>query len=113
MTFVELDAQPPYEPPGHAGVVNRLLVGRELGTEEVSIWHGVLEPGGGSDVHVHGGSAQVYVGLSGACTVTVDGATHELRPMTTVAIPAGRPHQIRNERDADATLLVVSAPALR
>lgn len=113
MTFVDLSSRPPYEPAGHEGVVNRLLAGRELGTDEVSIWHGALEPGGGSDTHVHARSAQIYVGLTGVCRVVVEDQDHALRPLTAVTIPAGRPHRITNDSEEEATLLVVSAPALR
>ena len=113
MSFADLRTQPPYEPAGHQGVVNRLLAGRALGTDRVSIWHGTVERGGGSDTHVHDGSVQVYVGLSGTCTVTVGDEVHRLGPLTAVTIPAGRPHRITNDGDEDATLLVVSSPALR
>ena len=102
-----------YEPAGHEGVLNRLLAGRELGTEQVSVWHGTLEPGGGSDTHVHADAAQVYIGLSGPCTVTVGAATHDLGPLTAVTIAPGQPHRIHNHGGEEATLLVVSAPALR
>ena len=113
MTFVDLAAEPGYEPAGHEGVINRLLAGRAHGTPEVSVWHGALHPGGGSDTHVHSESAQVYVGLTGACRVVVEDRDFLLRPLTAVSIPAGRPHRISNDGDAQATLLVVSAPALR
>jgi mannose-6-phosphate isomerase-like protein (cupin superfamily) len=113
MTFVDLQRQDPYEPPGHDGVLNRLLAGAAMGTSEVSIWHGVLQPGGGSDEHVHADSAQIYVGLTGTCSVTVESETHELRPMTAVTIGRGVQHRIRNEGETESSLLVVSAPALR
>lgn len=113
MTLTRLHEQPPYEPPGHDGVVNRLLAGAELGTSEVSIWHGRFEPGGESDEHVHAHSAQVYIGLTGRFVVTVGGDTYELAPMWAVTIPAGVPHDVRNATDGEAMLLVVSAPALR
>lgn len=113
MTFTDLRSQPAYAPAGHAGVVNRLLVGAELGTDQLSIWHGAFAPAGASDLHVHEGVVQVYIGLSGRFTVTVDGVAHTLEPMTSVTIPTGVAHEIRSDHDGEATLLVVSAPALR
>lgn len=113
MTFVDLYGQPAYEPDGHEGVLNRLLAGRQLGNDRVSIWHGTLQSGGSSDTHVHERSAQIYVGLTGTCTVTVDDQVHDLGPLTAVTISAGRPHRIANDGNEEATLLVVSAPALR
>jgi quercetin dioxygenase-like cupin family protein len=113
MTFVDLAQQPGSAPGGHKGVVNRLLAGSELGNDEVSVWHGALAPGGHSEVHVHDGSVQIYVGLTGACAVTVEDRHFALTPLTAVTIAAGRPHGIRNDGPDEATLLVVSAPALR
>jgi len=69
MTHFE-DAEP-YVPAGHRGVVNRLLVGRAKGdVAQVSVWHGRLEPGGGAEPHVHEGSLQIYVGVTGQATVS-------------------------------------------
>jgi len=103
-----------YEPAGHHGVVNRLLAGiGRGGVRDVSLWHGSLEPGGGSDLHVHEGSAQIYAGLTGLLVVTNGATVVPLGPGDVVIIPAGEPHDIHNESDEEATLLVISAPALR
>lgn len=103
-----------YEPAGHHGVVNRLLAGiASGGVRAVSVWHGRLEPGGGSDLHMHDGSAQIYAGLTGLLTVTNGQTSALLRPGDVVIIPAGEEHDIHNQSDAVATLLVISAPALK
>jgi quercetin dioxygenase-like cupin family protein len=112
MTFVNLWDQPGYAPAGHEGVVNRLLAGAALGTDQVSVWHGALAPGGHAETHVHDASVQIYVGLTGTCVVTVEQQRFELEPLTAVTIAAGRPHGIRNDGPEGATLLVISAPAL-
>lgn len=112
-TFVRLEDQPDYRPPGHDRVLNRLLVGRELGTDAVSLWHGRFEPDGASDLHVHETSVQVYVGLAGEFDVTVAGEQHVLVPMSVVTIPAGVEHDIRNRTSGEAEVLVISTPALR
>jgi mannose-6-phosphate isomerase-like protein (cupin superfamily) len=113
MTFVDLAQQPGYAPAGHEGVTNRLLAGRQLGTDQVSVWHGALGPGGHAEVHVHDDSVQIYIGLTGTCTVTVEEERMALTSMTAVTIAAGRPHAIRNDGPHEATLLVISSPALR
>jgi quercetin dioxygenase-like cupin family protein len=103
-----------YKPAGHHGVVNRLLAGIGCGgVREVSVWHGRLEPGGGSDLHRHSGSAQIYAGLTGLLTVTNGETSAPLGPGDVVIIPAGEAHDIHNQSDDVATLLVISAPALR
>lgn len=112
-TFVRLEDRPDYQPPGHDHVLNRLLVGRELGTDALSVWHGRFEPDGASDVHVHETSIQVYVGLAGDFAVSVGEEQHVLVPMAVVTIPAGVPHDIRNSGSGEAEVLVISTPALR
>lgn len=105
----------PYEPAGHHGVVNRLLVGLgKGGIPDVSVWHGRLDPGGGAHPHVHEDSLQVYVGIGGAFVVsTGDGVEATLGPGDSIVIPAGVEHGLENQTEVDATLLVISCPALR
>jgi quercetin dioxygenase-like cupin family protein len=109
--FEDLDE---YEPHGHQGVVNRLLVGREnLDIEAVSVWHGRLEPGGRSDLHVHDSSLQIYVGITGEMIVG-DGDRQEiLLRLSTVVFDAGTNHFIENRSSDWAEVLVVSVPGLK
>lgn len=114
MQLVRFDEVETYEPGGHHGVVNRLLTGRIRGdVDEVSIWHGHLSPGGGSDLHVHDQSVQIYVAVTGTIEVSDGGEPVELGPGDTAIIPAGEVHDVHNRTEEDATLLVISAPALR
>lgn len=114
MELVRLSETAEYAPPGHHGVINRLLAGIERGgLGAVSVWHGRLEPGGGSDLHAHEGSAQIYVGLTGVLEVTNGATAVPLEPGDVVVIPAGERHDINNQSDQVATVLVISAPALR
>jgi len=108
------DDAAPYEPSSHHGVVNRLLAGRARGgVTTVSVWHGRLVPGGGSDLHVHQHSVQVYVGVTGTISVSDGENPVTLGAGDTAIIPAGELHDVHNRGNADATLLVISAPALR
>jgi len=109
--FEDLDE---YRPRGHEGVVNRLLVGLgNLGVDEVSVWHGRLEPGGRSEIHTHPTSLQIYVGLSGEMTVG-DGAREQpLGRLTTAVFDAGARHFIENRSGQKAEVLVISVPGLR
>ncbi|MDH3302342.1 MAG: cupin domain-containing protein [Acidimicrobiia bacterium] len=114
MQFADFDEHEEYTPAGHAGVVNRLLAGREnwdLGA--VSIWHGRLEPGGHAEPHDHPGSVQLYVGLSGELTVGNGSQERTLRTLSTVLFDAGEPHFVENRSDDMAELLVISSPSLR
>lgn len=109
--FDELDE---YMPEGHEGVVNRLLVGAESGGEgAVSVWHGRLDPGGHSELHVHPESLQIYIGISGEMVVGDESEEHALAPLATAIIAAAAEHFIENRSDDPAEVLVISVPGLR
>jgi uncharacterized cupin superfamily protein len=112
--FHRFDALEEYSPPGHEGVVNRLLVGANNGGEgAVSVWHGRLDPGGHSDMHTHEGSLQIYVGVFGEMVVGDHAAEHRLVPMATAIFPATTEHFIENRSHDVAEVLVISVPGLR
>lgn len=114
MRFALFEDHDEYEPHGHEGVVNRLLVGREnFDVEVVSVWHGRLEPGGRSDLHVHGSNLQIYVGVSGEMIVGDGDREETLVRLSTVVFDAGTSHFIENRSNDVAEVLVVSAPALK
>lgn len=114
MRFHRFDDLDEYEPPGHDGVINRLLVGQGIGGEgDLSIWHGRLDPGGHSEVHTHPNSLQVYVGLEGEMIVGNEDEEHVLVPYATAVFPAGTRHFIENRSASLGEVLVVSVPGLR
>jgi len=81
----------------------------------VSIWHGRVEPGGGAEPHIHERSLQIYVGMIGELVVSSGAGEEEytLGPGDAILIPAGTGHDLKNNGETVATLLVVSSPALR
>lgn len=114
MKFQRFEDLEEYVPTGHEGVVNRLLVGEGNGGDgAVSVWHGRLEPGGHSDLHIHAGSLQIYVGVSGRMVVGTDREEHELDPLGTAILPKGTKHFIANRSRSPAEVLVISVPGLR
>lgn len=114
MELVKFDLAEKYEPGGHAGVVNRALVGRGSGgVQAMSVWYGEFTAGASSERHVHDQSVQVYVGLSGEFAVATDDEVVHLEVGDAVIIPAGEFHAIQNLGDTPANVLVISSPALR
>lgn len=103
-----------YEPTGHHNVVNRLLAGLSWGDgDALSVWHGRLNPGGSSELHLHESSLQIYVVISGQLTVG-DGRDEWLMgPLGTAVIEPGSSHFIENRSPDEAEVLVISTPALR
>ncbi len=67
-------------------------------------------PGQSQRVHSHEGSDKVYVVLEGDGTFDIAGEQKRLGPGTSVIAPAGVPHGVRNDTDADLVLLVTMAP---
>lgn len=114
MRVVSFDELAEYLPPGHDGVVNRLLLGRSNGGDgTVSVWHGRLDPGGHSDLHTHDDSLQIYVGLEGEMTVGDGERETTLVGLSTAVFQAGEPHFIENRSAGPAEVLVISIPGLR
>lgn len=115
MHVVRFSDAPSFEPAGHAGVINKLLAGASLKDgPEVSVWHGTFEPGGAAEPHVHDSSVQIYVALEGSFVVGGGGVADVMVERNdAVVIPAGEVHTIKNRSDRTATVLVISAPALR
>ena len=69
-----------------------------------------LLPGQSQKPHDHAGNDKVYYALSGTCTVQIGDELRELPPGHLAVAPAGVEHGVRNDSDADATLLVMMAP---
>jgi quercetin dioxygenase-like cupin family protein len=68
-------------------------------------------PPGCSEVrHYHSQSEQFFYVLSGIATLEADGQTYELNTHQGLHIPAGVPHQLRNNSDANIRFLVISTP---
>lgn len=59
------------------------------------------------DLHFHRETDEIYYILSGSGTIELDGEPHELRPGTTVHIPAG----VKHRGWGDFETIVVTSPA--
>jgi mannose-6-phosphate isomerase-like protein (cupin superfamily) len=114
MNVIRLEQCPPYKPAGHAGVVNRLLVGRGSGgIGDLSVWHGTIQSGGFAEPHVHEGSLQAYVAMTGAVTVAGESTNWDLQPGDAAVFSPGERHAVSNRSGEQVALLVISTPALR
>ena len=82
-----------------------LLAGNDLSVIEER-----MPPGTSELRHRHGHARQFFYVLAGVLTLEVEGATHQLLPGQGLHVPPGAAHQVRNDSDADARMLVISAP---
>ncbi len=83
----------------HLARSERLSVIQEempLGTEEVR--------------HYHHHAEQFFFVLAGQAVLELDGHEHYLGPQDGLHVPAGKPHQLRNQASQTLSFLVISTP---
>jgi uncharacterized cupin superfamily protein len=100
------------EVPDWGGVGARRLVRSESNAIGASIWE--LQPGGSQFVyHFHHGSEELLVVLRGTPTVRMHDGDHALDEGDVVPFPTGPEggHQIRNDSEDVARVLIVSSNA--
>jgi uncharacterized cupin superfamily protein len=98
--------------PDWGGIGARRLVRAPNGSLGTSIWE--LQPGGSQFVyHFHHGSEELLIVLRGQPTVRMRDGDHELAEGDVVPFPRGPDggHQIRNDSDSTARVLIVSTNA--
>lgn len=100
------------EVPDWGGIGTRRLARSESGALGASIWE--LQPSGSQFVyHFHHGSEELLVVLRGTPTVRMHDGDHALAEGDVVPFPRGPEggHQIRNDSDDVARVLIVSTNA--
>jgi len=66
-------------------------------------------PSGRSEVrHFHEKSEQFFFVLSGVATLELGGKMYTIHPHCGVHVPAGVPHQLKNEQSDDLVFIVTS-----
>lgn len=68
-------------------------------------------PGGGPPPHIHTVASETFRVIEGEVTLLVGERTVRAGPGATVHVPAGVPHNFRNEGGVPARMLMVIAPA--
>lgn len=69
-----------------------------------------MPPGASEQRHVHANARQFFYVLGGELTMDVEGQSRRLGARQGMEIAPGQCHQVRNESEADARFLVISAP---
>lgn len=96
--------------PALDGFAIQKLLQRSDGSEHVSLYVGVVEPGGaGPGTHIHHFDQFYYV-LEGELSVEVGLEHHTARPHDLVVLPAGIPHRQWNEGPAPERHLTLIVP---
>ena len=100
-----------YHPANHTGTVNRRLIGPEtVGSENLELLEGTVEPGQGALPHAHPDLDQVVYVLSGWARAEIDGQSREMGPGDAAFFPKGMPHIFTVIGDSPAKVLVIYTP---
>lgn len=78
--------------------------------DELSIIQERMPPGSAEVNHYHKQARQFFFILTGTATMEINGEKYLLHAQQGIEVPAGIPHQIRNESSADVVFLVTSMP---
>ncbi|MBY6036444.1 cupin domain-containing protein [Fictibacillus nanhaiensis] len=81
-----------------------------LKQDDLSIIHEKMPPHSSEVRHYHVFSRQFFFLLSGEAIIEKDGEEWTLYPQQGIEIPAGTPHQIRNECNEPVEFIVTSQP---
>jgi mannose-6-phosphate isomerase-like protein (cupin superfamily) len=87
-----------------------LLDGRLGGAANQSLAEASLAPGQATVRHHHARTEEIYVLLAGYGEMEVEGERRRVAPGDAILIPAGAPHQIRADEDAELRFLCCCAP---
>ena len=79
-------------------------------TAALSVIEERMPPGTAEVRHLHRKANQFFYVLRGTLSIEVAGNEFVLNPSQGIEVPAGEPHQVRNQAAVDAEFLVVSNP---
>lgn len=109
--FINAGDVEPYSPANHTGTVNRRLIGPEtVGSENLELLEGTVEPGQGALPHAHPDLDQVIYMLSGTARAQIDGQSRDMGPGDAAFFPKGMPHIFTVTGDTPAKVLVIYTP---
>ena len=101
------------EYPGHfGGALSKALAAPEnTGSERIDFRISRYAPAAYVDEHVHQVQEQIYYVLEGEGVLTLDDASHLMRPHDYVYVPPGVRHSFTNTGLAGLVFLVITTPA--
>ncbi|MEM7728540.1 MAG: cupin domain-containing protein [Pseudomonadota bacterium] len=79
-------------------------------SDKLSVIQETIPPGCGEVAHSHERAEQVFFVLSGVATLVSRDVVHTLHPEDSFHVPAGVPHEMRNDTDEPIQFLVISTP---
>ncbi len=86
---------------------------RLLERSDLSVIQERIPPGAGEVMHVHARARQLFFVIAGELEIQLGEQRFRLTIGDSLEVPPGDRHLVRNDGNADATFLVVSAPTTR
>lgn len=111
MKVINVEDLEPYAPPNHFRMLNKRVIGENVGAKRVRVAFGVAESGGKATMHSHPNMEQIYFVIDGELRVKgeKDGEI-EVKKGMALFIPPSEPHLTYNPGPKKATYLVINSP---
>ena len=109
---VHIDEAAWQQDPRFPGVAVQVLISKAQ-TEAASLMHGRVAPGGEVTTHTHETETELVYVLAGTAAMTMGEDTFPLRAGSSLLIPAGTPHSVKNDGDTDFEIIAVHTPPTR
>jgi mannose-6-phosphate isomerase-like protein (cupin superfamily) len=90
--------------------IRELLAHRNSCIEKQSLAEARLPVGSQTTVHYHKQTEEIYFLLEGLALMQIGGESRHVRAGDSIAIPAGRLHQITNTGDVELRFLCICVP---
>jgi mannose-6-phosphate isomerase-like protein (cupin superfamily) len=111
MKVVNVEELQPVSLPGHFKILNKRIIGADVGAKNVEVLLGIAEAGGGSKMHGHSGTEQVFYVIDGVLKIkNGNGEEVELKKGMAAYIPPGELHQPYNSGSSRTIYLVINSP---
>jgi mannose-6-phosphate isomerase-like protein (cupin superfamily) len=94
------------------GVSVQVLISKAQ-TEAASLIHARLAPGGEITTHTHTQETELVFVLAGTATMTMGDDTFPLEAGSSLLIPSGMPHSVKNNGQVDFKIIAVHTPPTR
>jgi mannose-6-phosphate isomerase-like protein (cupin superfamily) len=98
--------------PRFPGVAVQVLISKHH-TDAASLMHGRVAPDGEITTHTHETETELVYVLAGSAAMTMGDDTFPLTAGSSLLIPAGTPHSVKNDGDTDFEIIAVHTPPTR
>ena len=109
MTLIQHNQLPPKR--GYfSKILNRKIVTKELGAKSFAMWDQTIPPGGYIVPHYHDFEETLtFLNGSPGLQIVIDHEVHQIETVTTVFVPPGCVHSVKNESTGPVRLLAFLA----